>query len=163
MEWLYPVLMVLAGIDQGIVGYYNNKRQTAVAKKIKDIATAIASDNQLVEQLQEAYQRRDNELVQSLLLSSPFGSRLVNLRKERDKTLSQMSDLTKRKQSMAEEQAKLNNELTEAQVKANTTGTIIGDLIRGGGSLTNTNNISAYQGSGYTQDHLKEINYGQKK
>lgn len=162
-EWIYPVLLVLSGIQQGTVGYFNNKRQAKLANMVKDIASAIAADNQLLEQLQEAYQRKDAELVQSLIMSSPFGSRLVNLRRDREKLLNQISDLGDKKKSVAAEQARVNNEITEAQVKANTTGSIIGDLIRGGGSLSNPNKIGEYRGSGYTVNDLKEINYGQKK
>lgn len=163
MAWLISsIIGIIVGVGQATASYYANKRNTVIATEASRLAKEMSKDSQLIEELMDAYNRKDSNLMNNIMMSSPFGTRLHNLKQQYTMNQRSIKDLKERKVSIAEEQAKLNSQINKAQISAQTTGSVIGDLIKGGGSLTKTEPIDPYIGSGLNQNNLKEVNYGSK-
>lgn len=125
------VIDVLRSLDSSIGLALNSKRNARLQKDAMKIAKDIMKDQELANNLLDAYNRKDNQLQSELLMSSPFGSRLSILRSSIHKnkeainqTKAQISDLNRR-------QAALNDKLNTEQTKRQTSGSAIVDLISG--------------------------------
>jgi hypothetical protein len=156
------ILGVIGAVDAATASTMGGLRNTLVGIKAKTLAEQMSKDTALMEQMSEAYQRRDTQLLNQIMMSSPFSSRLRALKSQYKQNQQDIANLNSKKVSVASEQAKVNADINNAYNRAQTTGSVIGDLIKGGGSLVKDNLSTNYTGSGYTQQDLKEINYGQK-
>jgi chromosome segregation ATPase len=160
------LISTIVGVGQAISSSVTNAMYKERYKKLMDqiapIAEQMAKDTQLMEALSEAYARKDAKLMNNIMMSSPFGTRLQNLKAAYNKNQLDIDKLNKAKVSAMEEQARVNSEINKAQAKIATSGSIISDLINGGGSLSSIPTLPTYKSSGYTQNDLKGVTNGQK-
>lgn len=131
--WLVATIISAAmSIDMALANALAKDRNSNITRQASKIASQIAKDNALLDELQYAYETRDNQLAQNLLNSSPVGSRFQQLRNEKlnlEKSISKVNQL-RSQVKIAEIEA--NNKINEASATAQTSGSAIIDLIKGG-------------------------------
>lgn len=156
------IIGVTQSISSSVTNLMYKKRYEALMQKIAPIAKQMAQDSQLMEALSEAYARKDSKLMTNIMMSSPFGTRLQSLKAAYNQNQLDIDKLNKAKVSAMEEQARVNSEINKAQAKIASSGSIISDLISGGGDLSSIPDLPTYKSSGYTESDLKGVTNGQK-
>lgn len=155
------IISTALSVDQSVGAALANDRSSKLSESATQLAKDISTDQSLVNDLIDAYNRRDVQLANQLMISSPFGSRFYNLRKAYSDNLSNISRANKKKSEIEQNASKAQSKLNERQVKAQTTGSAIADLISGAARADTS--TPSYTSSGLSGDQIKEVNYGQKK
>lgn len=128
--------MVTYGVDQAIRMYGNNI-STKLQTMAKQLYTKISKNNQLLEQLTDAYNRKDNELLTELLSGAGFGARAQALKDARDTNTKTYQD---KKQQISDENTKYQNAYNQVSQASYNTGDIAG--IKQGQQIASDNSIN---------------------
>jgi len=155
MEWILLASLIIGLVETLNSSLTTKERLKAVSKEFAPVIKQMNKDSQLMNELEQAYQRKDSGLIQSLLNASPFASDVNSMRNELRMNKSRMKKLADDRVKVANEQAAINNKYQDVQNKASSSGSVIGDLITGGSF--NESNQADYKGSGYTDKDLQEV------
>lgn len=155
------VISVALSVDTAVAQGLANDRNNKITKAANKVYTDIAKDRALLNQLYEAYLKRDARLGEQILQSSPFGNRIRVLKQAMKKNQTDLADTQKKQQELEKQQTEVSNKVSEQQSKSQTSGSAIGDLISGA-AKDPTNDPVTYKSSGVTEQTIQEVNYGQK-
>lgn len=125
------IMSVLMATDQSLGLALGSKRQKQLQQQASKIAKEITKDQELLNNLLDAYNRKDNQLQNDILMSSPFGSRLRNLRENYNLNKNAIKETKDRLGALNTKQSSLTNDLNTELTKSQTSGSIISDLISG--------------------------------
>lgn len=127
------IVGLAAPAAQEVVSAVGNDKSSTLYKQAESIAKRINSNQNLLEQLTDAYNRKDNNLLNSLLNSSGLGARANSIKKEIQQNYSEYrakkNEISNR---IAEDNTQYNKTLNSAETAKN--GTISG-LSQAGGVI----------------------------
>lgn len=127
--------MVTYGVDQAI-RMYGNKVSSKLQTMAKQLYTKISKNNQLLDNLTDAYNRKDNELLTEILSGAGFGARSQALKDARETNTKEYKD---KKQQVSDENTKYQNAYNQVSQASYNTGDIAG--ISQGTQIANDNSI----------------------
>lgn len=114
-------------------GGISNKVKRLITPKLQALSQQIAKDQQLANNLYDAYQRRDSDYMQNLIVTSPFGSAYSKIKKE----------MTLNRESYDQEKAKIEERIRDNQNKLELGQGLLNqsseDLINAGSALNQVN------------------------
>lgn len=113
-------------------------RNQKLIEQYNKLAQSMAKDKALMYKLKDAYDRKDSGLLNAIATASPFSTAIEKLKDARLTAIKGSKQATKQITDIEQKESKLNTDLAEAQNKIASTGSLIGDLVKGGGNLSST-------------------------
>lgn len=136
------IISLLTGVDQTTGVAIANNKQHKLTVEANHIFQSLLNSTTDSRKILDALVKQDASLAQNLISSSPFGSRFPKLREARDKNhraIQRENDIIAQKEK---DYNKAQNDYNQDMIAANTSGSVIVDLINGavrknkyGGSL----------------------------
>lgn len=122
---LASVIMSIASVGYAeTVRAVGNKVNDRLVKTANNIYTKIANNNQLLDKISEAYNTKNNNLLQDIFTSAGFGPRIDALQKELEST---KKDYQTQKHTIENENVQLQNQYNELASAQAGLGTIAGN------------------------------------
>lgn len=147
------IYLAMSGIGVGR-SILSNERMKDVKKKYSNVLQQIANDAELMNQLEQAYARKDSRLMNQILNASPFSGDFQKMKNDLNANKAKIEQLAKDKVSLSKKAAQINDDYNSDIQKAQGTGSLIGDLINGGIDTK----TPIYSGFGYKENDLMEAN-----
>lgn len=129
MGWI--IATIIMALDAAIGASISINKQAKIQKQATELAKQISSDRELVNNLYNAYTRKDGKLANSLIGASPFGGFYSKTIKAAKKNDADVKDLSQEIERINKAETDLNNEITNQSTKHQTSGSAVIDLIAG--------------------------------
>lgn len=129
MGWI--IATIIMAIDAAVGTSRSNKKQAQIQEQATEIAKQISKDKELVNNLYNAYIKRDARLASSLIGASPFGSYYNNTIKAVKQNDADIKEVSTEIERINKAEADLNSDVAIESAKHQTSGSAIIDLVSG--------------------------------
>lgn len=130
----FTIIMLLTGFDSSLATAIVNLRNSYIVKQASRIAAAVSADQDTLNNLLDAYNRKDTDYANAVMKSSPFSSGFSNLKTAINNNRSNISKAKEDLATVNKRAAAANKGIAQQQALNTSSGSVIVDLINAGAS-----------------------------